>query len=485
MQGGKRLTAREFTRLMGKQLCARETTDRLAVQGMSDARIAMTAVMAGADDHKEKAGQQNKFASKRLGSLTRWRSGCFNANGISRHGTLVGIQLAAEKAEQRDKCALKRLWPSKRCRRSTGIQPVADTAGQGECICIHSSDTESDTDSKPQKRKYIATATAAASDGCCAIGVQKKSFERAAGSVKKRRGQWIASLRNGLNTKGDIKNIPEVQELIDQMEKVALTKSDPTTLARAFLLLQLIRGMHGVRWCGRELLNSEVLREHLCSDFLRCITILSFRYKIQCRTRKSKTWAAHAEGRHTGQSGGHPLLALLHYQKARDAFIAAAESIATVLSNMLQQHTLTPTMLLQVCKAVRKKSSPWLAYRATGKRPGPRTVGLYNSMNIGRVFALWAEVSGRVSPVALDETTYSFMMKGQTCADELSEQYGVHTAADFQALLAAAPQPMPWQLALVSLCELRQCRDAVGDDDLERALKLSQMTVASLSLIHI
>ena len=45
MQGGKRLTAREFTRLMGKQLCARETTDRLAVQGMSDARIATTAVM--------------------------------------------------------------------------------------------------------------------------------------------------------------------------------------------------------------------------------------------------------------------------------------------------------------------------------------------------------------------------------------------------------------------------------------------------------
>ena len=34
MQGGKRLTAREFTRLMGKQLCARETTDRLAVQGL-------------------------------------------------------------------------------------------------------------------------------------------------------------------------------------------------------------------------------------------------------------------------------------------------------------------------------------------------------------------------------------------------------------------------------------------------------------------
>ena len=35
---------------------------------------------------------------------------------------------------------------------------------------------------------------------------------------------------------------------------------------------------------------------------------------------------------------------------------------------------------------------------------------------------------------------------------------------------------MPWQLALVSLCELRQCRDAVGEDDLERALKLSQMS---------
>lgn len=78
-------------------------------------------------------------------------------------------------------------------------------------------------------------------------------------------------------------------------------------IARALLLLILVRGCGGTVWFSTFITNH---RKHFANDFPAFLHVLINNNGRESKHEGAATWASHVEHRHTGQSGLRPLLAL-------------------------------------------------------------------------------------------------------------------------------------------------------------------------------
>ena len=81
-------------------------------------------------------------------------------------------------------------------------------------------------------------------------------------------------------------------------------RSASWNISACILLTLLVRGFDGTTWIS---LNCVEYRQLLSRNFAKFIQIVKADHMYESLLEASPTWTAHCEGRHTSQSGIHPL----------------------------------------------------------------------------------------------------------------------------------------------------------------------------------
>ena len=206
-----------------------------------------------------------------------------------------------------------------------------------------------------------------------------------------------------------------------------------------------------------------------------------------------KTWRqlAHAEGLNAGYSGIHPIQTLARNRQARALFESASEAWSTVVGKALNRgYILTTDDVVFLWESVRQKIG--LALR----KGSLKKAGRYTSMSLARSFAQVVGAAFHRRLADYDARLHLAMATGQSrgrlesVGDEVGNRvfalFHLPTHASFTDMMrqlqervrglgcsvvhVRAPDTITWQTVLVHLCEVRQCVQKFGVQQLRELI---------------
>lgn len=255
-------------------------------------------------------------------------------------------------------------------------------------------------------------------------------------------------------------------------------KSPAYVFSAAVLLAIAVRGFHGTIWVASF---TSTHLQMLANDFPKFVKELNAAYDEECGFESRSTWACHIEGRHTSQSGHHPIQALkeLSVQESFLELVATWEQHMkgfVALQRRVQPSDLTESVLLAMSEAVVKHMP--LAMRSSGR---VLTAGDYTVQNLCKCLNSLFPVLFNVAALPYSASLHDFLEKKQAQGN-----FGLGLTsfgiAGFAGVTLLAAQlktpawsqlsvddiPFPqqravqamlkhrWGMALVHLCETRQ-----------------------------
>ena len=188
---------------------------------------------------------------------------------------------------------------------------------------------------------------------------------------------------------------PEVSALLSEFEELVRSGLPPRGLAYGFALLSGIRGLHGVQWLGPRLRTMLPALAWTSPCEVAPVLAKIMSEFTQESDGRPQTWAAHAEGRHAGLSGGHFLAAACQEESAKGLW-STAISLEGHVEQILRHDSraLSDQQIVQLLRAFMGKMV--LAIREKPGRPRKIcSVGGYNAMSMGRNVILWAYATER------------------------------------------------------------------------------------------
>ena len=279
---------------------------------------------------------------------------------------------------------------------------------------------------------------------------------------------------------------------------VAMACSLGLLLSRTLLLLHLVRGKKGVEIVGDILCRQPYLAA-IKKGVLNAGSWKALLAAVKATLSKDglpDTVLAHAEGLNAGYSGIHPLEALAGSAVARKMFDTASASMSSVIRKFLiRGYFVTSQDILDLWKSVRQNVV--LAIR-NGKI---MKAGKYTSMSLARSIAhvatgvfkrpatpysedLHATFSGCQSRVRAGEVEHRgdvlgrsvfglFYMSGyRDFVDMWKELAPLVLGQRCLSLRLQSEDSVTWQTLLVHMCEVRQCLQKYGLEQLQRLMKL-------------
>jgi hypothetical protein len=244
----------------------------------------------------------------------------------------------------------------------------------------------------------------------------------------------------------------------------------------AVLLTIAVRGFHGTLWVASF---TSTHFQMLANEFPKFVKELNAAYDRECVFESQKTWACHIEGRHTSQSGHHPLQAL-NELPVQTAFLELVKTWEEHMKNFLllrrQANPLTESVLLAMSEAVAKHMP--LAMRSSGQL---LTAGDYTVQNICKGLNSLLPLLFNVAPLSYSCSLHDFLERKQAhgsfglglksfglvgfagvtlLAAQLKTPTWSQLAIDDipfpQAASVHSMLKQRWGVALVHICETRQ-----------------------------
>ena len=298
----------------------------------------------------------------------------------------------------------------------------------------------------------------------------------------------------GLCPKVHAEFIPELMAIVRGLDEVARAcQSEPDVVARAWVLLRGVRGLRGVEWTTRFLLDHlSELGAEMDSHFAQ-ILLNGLRAHGDAAHPGNPNWAAHAEGLHRVFSGPHFVEALTTpegQQAINDIVRGVRPLMCAVLAGTPELPArLESTEVLRIMRIVEGR----VVLRA---RPSLARAAGYNAMDFARSFIAWAVISRRAAEAPMSQEVWLELQRrqggshrkrkvAQPCDVTACDYFDVGSAADVERYLLrlqsrAVPllpldsaAPITWPTLLVCLCETRQAlRDPrIGSEGLEAVLR--------------
>ena len=260
-------------------------------------------------------------------------------------------------------------------------------------------------------------------------------------------------------------------------------------LARALLLMSLVRGLHGVTVLGKVLQSKGVLSMLATADSVSKETWSKILSKMRSTARTLGFKDAdlnHAEGLNAGLSGVKPVVLLAHHKGSGEAFHNASLSWSQIIDKCLGKgYVLSSKDVLAMRDAA---AEVFLAKHANGIK----RASSYTRMSLGRSMAMTLPLLFNRPAGEYDQHLHDAMKSGQ--ADDPFSLFHIDSWTEFVSMWKKLRQVAcfvgiasksvhhcasdgqlkrsftPWQCVLVHLCEVRQCLKKFGKKTLQGLL---------------
>jgi len=295
---------------------------------------------------------------------------------------------------------------------------------------------------------------------------------------------------------------------MDNMIRQGVAEAGALSEGRAFLLFRGVRGVLGIPWVAKQLLEEEAW--HLLVDprpeaFVEMIVLLNVRHgeavHAQSETvasEEARKFSQHREGRHASMSGAFWLAEVANERCAYQlgTCLAALEPVLQLSQSRVGQGP-APAAASISRRQAKELSDEMLAQAVTAVSglfplPGGRTADKYTAMDMSRMAWMMAVIAGRLHGGDLGPLAFQAMLHAQSKgAQQVWETLGVSKHSEFAALQSklreavsqgAAAYPGPpawaacgaallWPQAFVHVCEYSQAIKDWGQDIMHSATR--------------